>query len=107
METLAYIAIAIYGTCLLFIFFYSLVQLNLAIQFTRSYRRKLQKPILTDEEWPKVTIQLPVYNELYVIERLIDAVCAFDYPKDRLEIQLLDDSTDAVSYTHLTLPTKA
>jgi len=41
-----------------------------------------------------VTIQLPVFNELYVVERLIDAVCAFDYPKDRLEIQLLDDSTD-------------
>lgn len=41
-----------------------------------------------------VTIQLPVFNELYVVERLIDAVCAFDYPKDKMEIQLLDDSTD-------------
>ena len=94
METLAYTAIAIYGICLLFIFFYSLVQLNLAIQFTRSYRRNLKKPQIKDDEWPMVTIQLPVYNELYVIERLIDAVCAFDYPKDKLEIQLLDDSTD-------------
>ena len=43
---------------------------------------------------PMVTVQLPIYNELYVIERLIDAVCALDYPKDRLEIQVLDDSTD-------------
>jgi cellulose synthase/poly-beta-1,6-N-acetylglucosamine synthase-like glycosyltransferase len=43
---------------------------------------------------PLVTIQLPIYNEMYVAERLIDAVCAMDYPKDRLEIQVLDDSTD-------------
>src|ERR1044071_8882022 len=43
---------------------------------------------------PVVTIQLPLYNEMYVADRLIDAVCAIDYPKDRLEIQVLDDSTD-------------
>ncbi|MDP3150293.1 MAG: glycosyltransferase family 2 protein [Ignavibacteria bacterium] len=42
----------------------------------------------------KVTIQLPLYNELYVVERLIDSVCEIDYPKDNLEIQVLDDSTD-------------
>ena len=41
-----------------------------------------------------VTIQLPLYNELYVVERLIDAVCEIDYPKDQLDIQVLDDSTD-------------
>lgn len=43
---------------------------------------------------PRVTVQLPVYNERYVVERLIDAVCRLDYPGDRLEIQVLDDSTD-------------
>lgn len=43
---------------------------------------------------PVVTIQLPIFNELYVIERLIDAVCELDYPRDRMEIQVLDDSTD-------------
>ena len=43
---------------------------------------------------PVVTIQLPIYNEKFVIERLIDAVCAFEWPRDRLEIQVLDDSTD-------------
>jgi cellulose synthase/poly-beta-1,6-N-acetylglucosamine synthase-like glycosyltransferase len=43
---------------------------------------------------PVVTIQLPLYNEMYVADRLIDAVCAMDYPRDRLEIQVLDDSTD-------------
>ncbi len=46
---------------------------------------------------PKVTVQLPVYNELYVVERLIDAVARLDYPRDRLEIQVLDDSTDETS----------
>src|SRR5690349_2533791 len=43
---------------------------------------------------PVVTIQLPLYNEMYVADRLIDAVCRIDYPRDRLEIQVLDDSTD-------------
>ncbi len=45
-------------------------------------------------ETPLVTIQLPIFNEYYVVNRLIDAVCAMDYPKDKLEIQVLDDSTD-------------
>ncbi len=45
-------------------------------------------------EEKSVTIQLPMYNELYVADRLINAICALDYPKDKLEIQVLDDSTD-------------
>jgi len=43
---------------------------------------------------PKVTVQLPVFNEMYVVERLLDAVAQLKYPLDRLEIQVLDDSTD-------------
>jgi cellulose synthase/poly-beta-1,6-N-acetylglucosamine synthase-like glycosyltransferase len=43
---------------------------------------------------PPVTIQLPIYNEMYVADRLIDAVCQIDYPKELLQIQVLDDSTD-------------
>jgi cellulose synthase/poly-beta-1,6-N-acetylglucosamine synthase-like glycosyltransferase len=46
------------------------------------------------QELPRVTVQLPVYNELYVVERLIDSVCRLDYPRELLEIQVLDDSTD-------------
>src|SRR5690606_6802294 len=46
------------------------------------------------EEIPYVTIQLPVYNELYVMERLLNNIVQIDYPKDKLEIQVLDDSTD-------------
>jgi cellulose synthase/poly-beta-1,6-N-acetylglucosamine synthase-like glycosyltransferase len=44
--------------------------------------------------WPRVTIQLPIYNEKYTVERLLGAVTRLDYPSDRLEIQVLDDSTD-------------
>jgi cellulose synthase/poly-beta-1,6-N-acetylglucosamine synthase-like glycosyltransferase len=46
------------------------------------------------EAWPSVTVQLPIYNELYVVQRLIDAVARLDYPHQRLQIQVLDDSTD-------------
>src|SRR5690606_21029096 len=45
-------------------------------------------------ERPRVTIQLPMYNEHAVARRLIDATCRIDYPRDRLQIQVLDDSTD-------------
>src|SRR5688572_3397393 len=46
------------------------------------------------DQLPKVTVQLPIYNEMYVADRLIDAVCQLDYPRELLEIQVLDDSTD-------------
>jgi cellulose synthase/poly-beta-1,6-N-acetylglucosamine synthase-like glycosyltransferase len=47
-----------------------------------------------EDHLPFVTVQLPIYNEQFVIDRLIDACCRIDYPRDRFEIQLLDDSTD-------------
>jgi cellulose synthase/poly-beta-1,6-N-acetylglucosamine synthase-like glycosyltransferase len=46
------------------------------------------------DELPKVTVQLPIFNEQFVIDRLIEAVCAMEYPREKLEIQVLDDSTD-------------
>ena len=62
------------------------------------YHRKYghKNPVPDSEFKPDklVTIQLPLYNEMYVIERLIDSVCEIDYPKDKMEIQVLDDSTD-------------
>jgi cellulose synthase/poly-beta-1,6-N-acetylglucosamine synthase-like glycosyltransferase len=54
----------------------------------------LAPAIAPDDYYPFVTVQLPIYNEYYVIARLIDAVAKFDYPKDRFEIHILDDSTD-------------
>jgi cellulose synthase/poly-beta-1,6-N-acetylglucosamine synthase-like glycosyltransferase len=55
---------------------------------------RLPVPLGTLETLPPVTIQLPIYNEMYVADRLIDAVCQIDYPRELLEIQVLDDSTD-------------
>ncbi|EQA38087.1 glycosyltransferase-like protein, family 2 [Leptospira inadai serovar Lyme str. 10] len=49
---------------------------------------------VTDPNLPKVTVQLPIFNEFYVVDRLIDSTVALNYPKDKLEIQVLDDSTD-------------
>lgn len=46
------------------------------------------------EELPRVTVQLPIYNEQFVIDRLVDAVCRMEYPREKLDIQVLDDSTD-------------
>ena len=46
------------------------------------------------DELPMVTVQLPIYNEQFVIDRLIEAICAMDYPREKLDIQVLDDSTD-------------
>ena len=53
-----------------------------------------EPPAEWNEQWPVVTVQLPIFNEMYVAERLIEAVCGLDYPRDRFEIQVLDDSTD-------------
>jgi cellulose synthase/poly-beta-1,6-N-acetylglucosamine synthase-like glycosyltransferase len=58
------------------------------------YKGNLPSPREKFTEPPRVTIQLPIFNEMYVVERLIDAVAGIEYPRDRLEIQLLDDSTD-------------
>jgi cellulose synthase/poly-beta-1,6-N-acetylglucosamine synthase-like glycosyltransferase len=58
------------------------------------YKGNKPAPKARWEELPRVTIQLPIFNEMYVIERLIDAVAKIEYPRDLLEVQVLDDSTD-------------
>lgn len=58
------------------------------------HRKSAPKPMSQFEELPYVTVQLPMFNEMYVAERLIEGCTEIDYPRDRLEIQVLDDSTD-------------
>ncbi|MGE3840753.1 MAG: cellulose synthase family protein [Vicinamibacterales bacterium] len=58
------------------------------------YRNNVPRALPPLDPLPTVTIQLPVYNEMYVVDRLIAAVCAMDYPRELLDIQVLDDSTD-------------
>ena len=95
--TIAYIIIVIYSISLMLIFFYSLAQLNLLVNYL-GYKRQIQTApkfnLLDPKEIPMVTIQLPVYNEEYVMERLLENIAKIEYPKSKLEIQVLDDSTD-------------
>ncbi|MEO1010409.1 MAG: cellulose synthase family protein [Bacteroidota bacterium] len=94
---IAYIILAIYSIALLLIFFYSLAQLNLLVNYLGHKKRNKEAPkynLLDPREIPSVTIQLPIYNEVYVIERLLDNIAKLEYPKSKLEIQVLDDSTD-------------
>lgn len=89
-----YLLIGIYILGMLFIFLYSLAQGNLLWNFWKARKKLANTPIKQISDFPKVTLQLPIYNELYVVERLIQAVASLNYPKDLLEIQILDDSTD-------------
>lgn len=89
--------IVIYTIALLIIFAYSLSQLNLLFNYLRAQRKKDDAPkfdFSDPDQIPYITIQLPVYNELYVMERLLDNIALLEYPNDKLEIQVLDDSTD-------------
>jgi cellulose synthase/poly-beta-1,6-N-acetylglucosamine synthase-like glycosyltransferase len=74
---------------------YGIHRLHL-LRLFRSRSRRVRRPD-PPAAWPRVTVQLPVYDERYVAERLLDAAAALDYPSDRLEIQVLDDSTDETS----------
>lgn len=94
MEILVIIA---YVLSLTLIFIYSLVQLNLArnyIRFHKKHQDEKNEYSLNVDEWPMVTVQLPIFNERYVVERLLDQVVKLEYPEGKLEIQVLDDSTD-------------
>lgn len=91
------LVVVLYILSLLFLFVFSLGQLHLAWLYKKSLKNTgpaKMGPVPPSTHFPKVTVQLPLYNERYVVERLLDAVAAFDYPADRLEIQVLDDSTD-------------
>ena len=76
---------------------YALAQLNLLVNYLSAQRKANDCPKLdltNPDEVPLVTIQLPVFNEMYVMERLLDNISEIEYPKEKLEIQVLDDSTD-------------
>jgi cellulose synthase/poly-beta-1,6-N-acetylglucosamine synthase-like glycosyltransferase len=85
--------LALYYLILAVLAFYGVHRLWMVLLFLRTRNRRPVRPE-DPEIWPLVTVQLPLYNEMYVATRLLEAVCALDYPRDRLEIQVLDDSTD-------------
>ena len=86
----------IIGICLAAIASFALSQAWLATSYLKSKRKVITSPagLHLPDKLPRVLIQLPIYNEKYVIERLLRSVVEIDYPKDLLSIQLLDDSTD-------------
>jgi cellulose synthase/poly-beta-1,6-N-acetylglucosamine synthase-like glycosyltransferase len=89
----ALLALFTYGmNCYLLMIFYRLKRPN-ALQRHAEIKKRFYQDCSVNN-WPRVTIQLPIFNERYVVERLIESVCRFDYPKELLEIQILDDSTD-------------
>ena len=91
------IIILVYSIALILIFMYALAQLNLLFNYLASQKNTENSPefdFSNADEIPYVTIQLPVFNEIYVMDRLLKNIVLIDYPKDKLEIQVLDDSTD-------------
>jgi len=86
---------------ILFVYIFSLTVLFIfgshgfvMIYYYLKFRRTRSAAAGDITTYPVVTVQLPIYNEIYVVDRLIEAACAMVYPKDKLEIQVLDDSTD-------------
>ncbi len=88
---------SIWLTCYVLVFaglsLFGVHRLKVLYLFWR-HRGEEPKPVAEFAELPRVTVQLPMYNEMHVVERLMRAVAAFDYPKDKLQIQVIDDSTD-------------
>jgi cellulose synthase/poly-beta-1,6-N-acetylglucosamine synthase-like glycosyltransferase len=89
--------IVVYSTALILIFMYALAQLNLLFNYIGSKKSSSKGPtfnLSNPAEVPYVTVQLPVYNEMYVMDRLLENIVELDYPSEKIEIQVLDDSTD-------------
>jgi cellulose synthase/poly-beta-1,6-N-acetylglucosamine synthase-like glycosyltransferase len=91
-----YLLFGLYVFFLALILVYNLLQLNLLRHYL-GRKKTANPPPLEPENIPFITIQLPLYNEPYVAERLIDNIVALDYPRDRFEVQILDDSTDSTT----------
>ncbi len=89
-----WLVLVLYVLFLSFILLYSLSQFHLLVSY---WRKSPKAQAIWVGKLPRVTVQLPVYNERYVIDRLIDSVMALDYPKELLEVQILDDSDDKTS----------
>ncbi len=93
MTILVYIIFTIYVLALSYIAIFCLMQFHLLFKYYK-HRKVVEQAQYSPKEYPFVTVQLPIFNEMYVVERLIDNITQFDYPKDRFEIRVLDDSTD-------------
>lgn len=94
MHLFQYTVLILYLIALALIVVYSFGQLHLILTYLRNQGKRQPLPPLEGKDLPFVTLQLPIYNEQYVVDRLLDAMASLDYPRKRFEIQVLDDSTD-------------
>ena len=95
MHIFSYLIAFIYLVLILWLALYGINNLVSAILYLRIKKTfKDKEHVSPPKEWPPVTIQLPIFNEKYTVERLLSAVTRMDYPADCLQIQVLDDSTD-------------
>jgi len=96
METLAAITVYGYFGILLMLSVYGLHRYFILFLYYRHYKfgPRPQTPVMSPDDYPSVTVQLPLYNEYYVATRVIEAAAAIRYPKSLLRIQILDDSVD-------------
>jgi len=83
-----------YFLVMLVLAFYGLHRYQLVWLYYRNRANATKEPPHHFEQLPRVTIQLPIFNEQFVVERLVHSICAIEYPRELLDIQLLDDSTD-------------
>jgi len=106
MESIKYLFLVFYGLASLGLFLYGMNCYVMLWLYFRSSKREARsnedfltqfRATKTDADLPRVTTQLPIYNERFVVDRLIRSVVDLDYPRDRHEIQVLDDSTDDTS----------
>jgi cellulose synthase/poly-beta-1,6-N-acetylglucosamine synthase-like glycosyltransferase len=88
------VLLAFYYAILAVLALFGMHRMFLVVMYWRRRHDPPPRPVAAHAEWPIVTVQLPLYNEMYVAERLLDAVGRLDYPRARLEIQVLDDSAD-------------
>ncbi len=87
------VIVVIYFAVLILLSIYG-IHRYVMVHLFRKYRSRSPELKAPFAKLPEITVQLPIYNEMYVVERLIDAVCHIDYPADKFEVQVLDDSTD-------------
>src|SRR5678816_4554892 len=95
LDTFDWVILIVYFAILFTLAVYGAYRIKQVIDFWR-YRNFVPEPSgrYAEADLPVITVQLPLFNELYVVDRLLKAVTAFDYPREKLEIQVLDDSTD-------------
>jgi cellulose synthase/poly-beta-1,6-N-acetylglucosamine synthase-like glycosyltransferase len=95
LDALDWMVLVLYFSILFALSLYGAYRVKQVFDFWR-YRRVEPRPkrLFAEGELPRVTVQLPLFNEMYVVERLLAAVAALDYPRERLDVQVLDDSAD-------------